>query len=371
MKGRLRARVHGWWRALLVEHNDPARLGLACVAGAMVGCTPLFGLHFWVCIAVAWLLRLNKVTVYAAANVSIPPLVPFLGFASVQVGERLLHGGWLRVSLAEFRRDLPSMGARFFVDWLAGGLLVGAVIGALLAAVVYAIARARRRRSADPIRSAILAASRRYRAAPRPMRVYAWFKYRLDPCYREIAALVDEGSFTVDLGTGLGMLPVVLGTLGGGRRALGVDWDAPKLAAGRAAAADLDGVALVEGDARGYAIPPCDVITLVDVLHYYEPAAQRALLERCAAALRSGGKLLIREGDAGERRGARWTRGVEAAAVRVGWNRGEGQTRFRHLDDLRREVESAGFTVEAKSVAGKLHPGNVLLEASKTTKSQG
>ena len=195
--------------------------------------------------------------------------------------------------------------------------------------------------------------------------MYALFKYRLDPCYRRIAPLVPDGAYAVDLGTGLGMLPLVLALLPGERRCLGIDWDAPKLAAGRAAAAGLDHVELVEGDARSHPIPPCDVITLVDVLHYYDPATQRALLTRAAAALRPGGRLLIREGDARRRGSAAWTRWLEALAVRAGWNRCDGDTRFRAADDLLRELQSLGFNVSVEPVAGKLHPGNVLLIADR------
>jgi len=363
LAARARARLRAWWEKLLAEHAAPNRLALAVLLGAIVGCTPLFGLHFFLCVGLAVLLRLNKVAMYAAANVSIPPLVPLLGFASVQLGERMRHGRWLTLAVADFRRDAPALAGRFFVDWLAGGVLVGAAIGVPLAAVVWAIARARRRAAADPVHAAIVAASRRYRAAPRPMRFYAWFKYRLDPCYRAIAPLVPDGAFLVDLGTGLGMLPLVTSLLPGERRALGIDWDGDKLAAGRRAAEGLPGITLMEGDVRTVEIPRCDVITLVDVLHYYEPEAQRALLARCAAALGEGGRLLIREGDGGRRGGARFTRSVEGAAVRVGWNRGEGKTRFRPVDELQREVEALGFTVERRAVAGRLHPGNVLLHA--------
>ena len=42
-------------------------------------------------------------------------------------------------------------------------------------------------------------------------------KYVMDPCYRAIAALVPPGAYTVDLGSGLGMLPVLLGVLGAER----------------------------------------------------------------------------------------------------------------------------------------------------------
>jgi uncharacterized protein (DUF2062 family)/SAM-dependent methyltransferase len=361
---RIRARLHAWWRALLDEHASPGRLAAAVFVGVVAGCTPFFGLHLLLCIALALLFRLNKVTVYAAANISIPPMIPLLGFLSVQAGSLLLHRRFLSLAIADFRSDFKHMLGLFFLDWLVGSLLVGALLGAGLAAAAYRIAVARRAAAADPVLAAIARASRRYDAAPRRLRMYARWKYRLDPCYREIAPLIPDGAFTVDLGTGMGMLPLVLAELPGERRVLGVDWDAPKLAAGCAAASGLAAVSLVDGDARSFALPPCDAITLVDVLHYYDAPAQRALLERCAAALREGGSLLVREADR-SRRGGAWTRFIEWLAVRIGWNLGEGRPKFRPLDDLRKDMESLGFQVSVAAVAGRLHPGNVLLIARK------
>src|SRR6185369_543224 len=82
----MRARVHELWRVLLAEHRAPSEVAAAILVGALVGCTPLFGFHILICLALAFLLRLNKVIVYAAANLSMPPLVPLLGYASVQLG---------------------------------------------------------------------------------------------------------------------------------------------------------------------------------------------------------------------------------------------------------------------------------------------
>jgi uncharacterized protein (DUF2062 family)/SAM-dependent methyltransferase len=367
----VRARIRATARALLAAHASPGRLAAAMVVGAIVGCTPLFGLHLPLCIALAAVFRLNVPAVYAAANVSIPPTAPLLGFASVQLGERLLRGRWLPLTVDEFRH--PAGGAwsfalRFLGDWFVGGVLLGVALGALLGAVVYVAARARQRRGplppADPIEEAIAAASDRYRAAPRPMRWYAFFKYRMDPCYRRLAALVPDGAHVVDLGTGLGMLPLVLRLLPGERRLLGVDWDGAKLDAGRLATAGLDGIELTHGDVRAFSIPPCDAVTLVDVLHYYAPEAQRALLARAAAALRPGGRLLVRDGDARRGRG-RWTRALEAIAVRLGWNRGDGTTLFRPAGELAADLAALGLEVAVEPLAGRLHPGNVLICATR------
>lgn len=363
----LRKRVHELARHLLHEHTAPSRLALAVLLGCLVGCTPFFGFHLFVCIALAWLFRLNQVVVYGAANISIPPMIPFIGFASVQLGEQLLHGRWLGLTLAEVTwKNAPQLGKAFFLDWLVGGLAVGGAAGLTAGSITYAfLARRRARREAgDPVRAAISAASRRYDGLHRKFKIYARLKYRLDPAYRTIAPLVPPGAFTVDLGSGLGMLPVVLGLLGQGRRALGVEWDASKVACGQHAAKGLAGVEVVEGDVRAFELPACDVITLVDMLHYYDPDVQRQLLERCRTALRPSGQLLIREGDRARSGGARFTRLVEKLVTRLGWNRGPA-VRFRPLADLRANLETLGFSVRVDEVAGRLHPGNVLLIAQK------
>lgn len=225
-----------------------------------------------------------------------------------------------------------------------------------------------RRREGDPIERALTCAAARYAGLHPRFRWYARLKYRLDPCYRAIARHIGADSFTVDLGTGLGMLPVLLGELGERRRALGVDWDRGKVRCGLHASRGLPGVEMVEGDLHVFALPACDVITLVDVLHYYEAPRQEELLRRCRAALRPGGRLLIREGDGARTGGARLTRIVERWATRMGWNRGPA-VRFRPIAELRAALVELGFHVDEDEVSARSHPGNVLLVAARVDRS--
>ncbi len=364
---KLRKRLHDLFTQVMHQHTEPTRMALAVFIGCVVGCTPLFGFHLPLCIAIAWLFGLNQLVVYGAANLSVPPLIPFIGFASVQLGERVLRGHFLAVDLAAWRADFNwesarALAHRFFFAWLVGGALIGAAVGATAGLIVFVLLH--RRRPPDEIEDAIRSASSRYRNFEPRFKWYARFKYRMDPCYRAIAPLIPEGSFAVDLGTGLGMLPVLLGVLGGGRRALGIEWDAGKVACARRAAAGLVGIEAVEGDVREFPLPACDVITLVDMLHYYDAELQREILQRCRTALRVGGRLLVREGDRSRGGGARWTRLVEWCATRFGWNKGPA-VRFRPLSELRDDLESLGFTVAAQPVSGPMHPGNVLLVAER------
>jgi SAM-dependent methyltransferase len=184
----------------------------------------------------------------------------------------------------------------------------------------------------------------------------------MDPCYRAIGQRVSKESLTVDLGTGIAMLPVLLGELGERRRVLGIEWDAERMRCGQHATRGLPGVEMVRDDLHAFPIPACDFITLIDVLHYYEADEQEALLRRCRAALRPGGRLFLREGDGSRRGGARWTRIVERCATRLGWNRGP-VVRFRPISELRSTLVKLGFHVTESELASWWLPGNVLLVA--------
>lgn len=68
---------------------------------------------------------------WLASNVSLPFLAPFLTFAEIQLGARVLHGAWQSVTMEEIRamtlRDVPAR---------LGELLVGTLIVAPSSALV-------------------------------------------------------------------------------------------------------------------------------------------------------------------------------------------------------------------------------------------
>jgi uncharacterized protein (DUF2062 family)/SAM-dependent methyltransferase len=381
---RLRAWLREVWQLIWRQHRSPGRVAAALLLGFVVGCTPLFGVQLVLCIALCRVLGLNLPIMYAAANISVPPLVPLIGWASVELGTYVATGHSLSVSRADFARAmLPKTLEVCFWAWLRGGVLLGTALGAVVGGGVYALLRLRHGGAqaapepaapgpeplvptavAPAVAAALAAAARRYARAPRRFRYYARAKYRLDPCYKALCARIPAGAEVVDLGCGLGMLAVALAELGGDRRTLGVDWDQDKLAAGKLAAADLPQVTLQRGDLREQPLPACDVITLVDVLHYYDPQVQTQILQRAAAALRPDGQVLIRETDPARRGGARLTRLWERLMVRLGWNRGPS-VRYRPLCELHADLQALGLATCQLELAGATHPGNVLVCARK------
>jgi 2-polyprenyl-3-methyl-5-hydroxy-6-metoxy-1,4-benzoquinol methylase/uncharacterized protein (DUF2062 family) len=374
----LRERFRELGRLLLGQHRSPGRVALALLCGFVVGCTPTFGVQILICIVLSTVLGLNLPIMYAAANISIPPMIPLIGFAAVQLGEWTAHGHFATLSRADFAAErLHATVTGFFWAWLRGGVILGSLLGLVIGGLAYLWLR-RRAASLPPptdaeralqqreqvLEQVIARSQQRFAAAHPRYRYYARYKYRLDPVYRALCEQVPVGAEVLDLGCGLGMLPIALAEAGRGRQICGLDWDAEKIAVGQQAAADLHKVSLRRADIHQSELPACEVVTLIDVLHYYEPAQQDALLLRIVAALRPGGLLLIRETDPARRGGAGLTRLIERAMVRLGWNLGP-KVAYRSIGALRSFLESLGFTVEISELAATTHPGNVLLTCRK------
>lgn len=375
----MKERLRRFWHRLLHSGTQPYQVALAVFIGCVVGCTPFYGFHLILCIFFAQIFGLNKLIVYGAANISFPPMGVAIAFGAIQLGERVLYGHWLNERYSVFKtRSMTAVAKEFFFAWSAGGIMLGMAIGLLAGSLIYLLLKLRARaagtgadaagappdQAADAdIEIAIGRAARRYIARSWPWySCYAVLKYGLDPCYEEILRRVPPGARVTDLGSGLGMLPLALAQLGGDRRCAGIEWDARKARVGARVARGQAAVSLAAGDVRDAEIPPCDIITLVDLLHYFDDETQRALLARAAAALPPGGRLLIREHDHAESFRSRWTRHIEKQSIRFGWNRSTGLN-FRPISALISELEALGLAVERLEVSGPLHPGNVLLEA--------
>ena len=105
-----------------------------------------------------------------------------------------------------------------------------------------------------------------------------------------------------------------------------------------------------------------DTILLLDVSHYWAPAKQQLFLNQARAALRPGGRLVLRDGvraeNAAHRRIYRW----EQFATRMGMNRTQEGLHFQTQAELEAMLQRAGFAAwEIKPEAGR--DSNVILVA--------
>ena len=115
-------------------------------------------------------------------------------------------------------------------------------------------------------------------------------------------------------------------------------------------------------DMRDAALPECDLVVILDVLHYVDHAAQDAVLARVRTALAPHGRLLLRVGDASSRRGFAISQWVDRVVTTVRGHRA-APTWGRPLTDWIARLQGLGFTVRSVPQSQGTPFANVLLVA--------
>jgi SAM-dependent methyltransferase len=225
----------------------------------------------------------------------------------------------------------------------------------------------------------LAAATAPYRRAGRFAYYFARGKLRGDPVYRELLrdGLLRERARILDLGCGQGLIAAwLLAAAECERRGTWPrDWAPPPRptsirgielrprAADRARRAFGERVEIDEGDIRTADFGRADVVLLLDVMQYLDPASQRAVLCRVRAALPEQGLLLLRVGD----RQAGWrfqaTRLVDQCVLAM-----RGQWSFRQhcrsVVDWRTLLGDCGFGSEIRPMSAGTPFANVLILAT-------
>ena len=181
---------------------------------------------------------------------------------------------------------------------------------------------------------------------------YARGKLRSDPVYRASFARLGASALPLlDIGCGLGLHAFYLRERGYSAPILGLDVDAKKIAAGQAvAAAHYPGVTLRIGD--GAALPEFSGhVSLLDVLHYFSPDAQAALLAGLAQRTAPGGWCIIRTTPRDGSWRFRATQALEHFARGIAWMTRPALA-FPTLAGIAREFPEAEFTHDVQPLWG-------------------
>lgn len=220
-------------------------------------------------------------------------------------------------------------------------------------------------------------AAARYPARDRTARHFAYGKLTRDPVFQHIlsSGLVPANARLLDLGCGQGVLGALL--LAARERHAAGEWPAgwapppnPRRMRGielmrkdvdRARASDPEGE-WVRGDIRTTEFGPADAVVILDVLHYIDHDAQRAVLERARDSLAGGGVLILRVGDESDSLRFRVTLAVDRAVMRL---RGHRLARLycKPAERWKADLAKLGFEVEAAPMSAGTPFANVLLVA--------
>jgi 2-polyprenyl-3-methyl-5-hydroxy-6-metoxy-1,4-benzoquinol methylase len=205
---------------------------------------------------------------------------------------------------------------------------------------------------------------RGYRTAPTGDRVHVVVRWFTCPFPPVVDVLPSTGR-VLEVGCGHGLFSGYLAQRSPGLQVHGVDIDADKIAVAKASVPLAgDRLDFEVGDPGSVPEGPWDAVVLVDVLYLLDEAAQRKLLESCAAALAPGGVLVVKDMATRPRWKARWNAMQEALSVRIlKITAGSPEFVFTDPDERARWLVAAGLLdVRARRLdRGRIHPHHLLL----------
>jgi SAM-dependent methyltransferase len=306
---------------LRTEGAGRMREAVAIGLGAFIGCSPWYGFHFLLCWAVGWCLRLNRLKMYLAANISNPLMAPVLVLSELETGAWIRRGQTHLFTLATVRQIDPW---QFAGDLIVGSVVVGAALGILAGAGTYWMAGGG---DDEPWFATIVQrAADRYLSASITAWEFARGKLRGDPVYRAVIASANlpSGGTLLEVGCGQGLMLAVLAEAATAWRTgewphslappprfdrlVGIETRRRVALMAQEALADV--ATILAGDARIQPFERTRVALFLDVLHMMPASDQERLLMALAESLDEGGVVVVREPDA--------ARGPGFHAVRVG-----------------------------------------------------
>lgn len=145
MLRRLWQKIKTIWTLAKSERASPREIGWAVAIGAFAGCTPAVGFHGPLALALATVLRKNRLFAWLGSRISNMIFFPFITLAEVQASHRLRTGGWLTLDSKGAIEQAPAL----LLDWCIGTIPVGIAIGGAMGITSWAIATRRDRRRAE------------------------------------------------------------------------------------------------------------------------------------------------------------------------------------------------------------------------------
>lgn len=136
----------GLWRAIKAEaiHPEESSIRKACAIGFgfFMGIVPIWGLQLLIGIPLAYALRLNRVLFIAAANISLPPMIPLILYASYRFGAPIVGGN------AFVPEDLDGLSLatvhQHVVQYATGAVALALTVGAIGTTFSFALLRVMR-----------------------------------------------------------------------------------------------------------------------------------------------------------------------------------------------------------------------------------
>lgn len=128
----------------LINSQEPDhKLAGAIALGVFFGIMPIWGYQWAGALFVAHLLKLNKLITYTFTNISIPPMIPFILYGSVKMGELVLGNPVDIASISDINFAIVKA---HLLQYLLGSLMLGTLVALVVGATSYLLIKAFRKK---------------------------------------------------------------------------------------------------------------------------------------------------------------------------------------------------------------------------------
>lgn len=123
-------------RTQITQNKEPnIQITLAIMLGLFMGVAPVWGYQMLIAFALAHIFKLNKVIVLVASNISIPPMIPIILFASFKTGELFIEADKLNLVFnSEISFDLIKDN---LIQYIVGSLVFGIALALVFGIITY------------------------------------------------------------------------------------------------------------------------------------------------------------------------------------------------------------------------------------------
>ena len=132
---------------ITIHNENPFKVATAIGFGIFMGISPIWGFQMLTAAFLAHLMRLNKVLVLLASNISIPPFIPFIIYFSYKTGGLVLGNNSTLSNKALIDLKNQLLNGHFYdslrdfgynlLQYVLGSLVFGLILGFVMALISY------------------------------------------------------------------------------------------------------------------------------------------------------------------------------------------------------------------------------------------
>jgi len=129
---------------VLKSTDSPMKKSVSITLGVFIGLTPFWGLHGVISLFLAAIFKLNKTIAFTFSNISIPPLIPFIVYGSLELGSFIL-GTEVKIDLKNISENVKLLTQ--IKEYLVGSFVLAIVLSTLfgLTGYIYLVLRKKKK----------------------------------------------------------------------------------------------------------------------------------------------------------------------------------------------------------------------------------